>query len=135
MKNAFKLLATAFILTTILSSMTCRKKTVHGIVHVYDSTGAPLPDAKILVSHPLEIETRVVTEDGVTRIDTTYYSRAANPTFTALTDSYGEARFEFKLPVVYTVRADHPVIPDRYVLGVLILSEEGSTDEETLIFK
>lgn len=108
---------------TATSVSSCKEdKTCHGDVTVYDSTGKLLSGASVKLFHPGDTSA-------------SYTSKPGNIVYNATTGSSGNVKFEIKLPAVYTVRADHPTIADKYILGVLILNEPGSKDSEILTFK
>lgn len=113
--------ATLLILMA-LSTSSCKKdETCHGEVTVYDSTGLPLPNASVKLFH---------------QGDTTasYTSKPGNIVYESKTDASGYVKFDIKLPAVFTVRVDHPKVPNKYKLGILILNEPGSKDSQVIRF-
>jgi hypothetical protein len=105
-----------FLIVAAICSSSCKKeKTCYGEVNVYDSTGLVLPNTAVRLFHPGDTSK-------------TYTSAPGNIVYQGTTDGKGNVKFTIKLPAVFTVRADHPKIANKYKLGVLILNEAGSKD-------
>jgi hypothetical protein len=114
--RASAIICSFFLILAAFSSSSCKKeKTCYGEVNVYDTTGAPLPNTLVRLFHPGD------TSKG-------YTSSPGNVVYKGTTDGSGNVKFTIKLPAVFTVRADHPTVADKYKLGVLILNEPGSKD-------
>lgn len=111
-----------FLVVAAISSSSCKKdETCYGLVHVYDTTGVPLPNCSVKLFHPGDTSK-------------TYTSAPGNIVYQGTTDKTGSVSFTIKLPAVFTVRADHPKVANQYVLGVLILNTAGSKDTCNLHF-
>jgi hypothetical protein len=106
---------TFILLFTAFSSSSCKKdKTCHGIVHVIDTSGSPISDAKVLLAAP---------------------SVNGEVTYEKLSDSYGDAEFEVALPAIFDVTATKSSYAGKVGTGVLRVDEPGKTGEVTVTIK
>ncbi len=159
--NSSILTLIAVLFVSAIVSTSCQKDdSLTGTVYVIDSTGLPLNNARVVLYHPQALDTahtivttikdtsvianiggvnQVITIKDTSlavRIDTLYNTRAGDVTYEKRTDAAGTAVFEdIKLPIVFTVRAEHPQIVNRFVVGSLILNEPGASDDVTLRFR
>jgi hypothetical protein len=106
---AFILLLTAF------SSSSCKKdKTCHGSVHVIDTTGKAVSDAKVKLSAN---------------------SVNGDVTYDEVTDGSGDATFEVRLPAIFDVTATKSTYPGKVGKGILRVDEPGKTGTVTVTIK
>jgi hypothetical protein len=112
----FSAFACAFILIfTAFTSTSCKKdKTCHGKVHVIDTLGRVVSDAKVKLAAP---------------------SVNGDVTYDAVTNGSGDAEFEVQLPAIFDVTVTKSSYPGRVGTGVLRVDEPGKTGEVTVTLK
>lgn len=115
--KTFTLKFSAFVCSFILlfaafSSSSCKKdKTCHGTVHVTDTTGKAVENAKVKLAAP---------------------SVNGDVTYENVTDAAGEVKFDVKLPAIFDVTATKATFPGMVGTGVLRLDEPGKSNEVTV---
>jgi hypothetical protein len=103
---------TFVLLFTALSSSSCKKdKTCYGKVHVVDTAGVAVANAKVKLAAP-SVNGEVEYEE--------------------VTDGSGDASFEVKLPAIFDVTATKSTYMGMVGTGVLRLDEPGKTAEVTV---
>jgi hypothetical protein len=112
----FSAFVCAFILLfTAFSSSSCKKdKTCHGKVHVIDTAGSAVSNAKVKLHAP-SVNGEVEYEE--------------------VTDGSGDATFEVALPAIFDVTVTKSSMPGKVGTGVLRVDEPGKTGEVTITIK
>lgn len=109
----FSAFVCAFILLfTAFSSSSCKKdKTCHGKVHVNDTAGVAVANAKVKLAAP---------------------SVNGDVEYENVTDAAGDVSFDVKLPAIFDVTATKATYPGMIGTGVLRLDEPGKSNEVTV---
>ena len=102
----------SFLLLTATVSTSCKKdKKTYGTVNAKDGNGTAIVSAKLLLAAP---------------------SANGQKSYTGITDSHGQAKFEIPLPAIWDVTISTDTTSGT---GVLRLDEPGKSDEITVTLR
>lgn len=113
--NIFSFACVILLFLAGVGVSSCKKDQIcHGSVHVYDSAGVAVYNAKVLLAAP--------TVKG-------------DVTYTGVTDGSGTVIFEVALPAIFDVTATKSTYPGKTGVGILRLDEAGKTGEVNVNIK